>query len=172
MKKMFALMTLACMAMGAFAQWQPGKGVANDHATGSNAQDVRFVVRDGENGYGYRSYDTAIGFTFLPWSCPNFESTVKGVRFNLGWGTYAGTYGLDFGTFSDAKDFAGVAINWCGNVADSAAGLQIGLVNAGGHARGLQIGLVNHVEHLDGVQIGLLNFAWSQWSIPFVNIGW
>ena len=172
MKKTLAMMVLACASMATFAQWKPGKGVANDHAVGENAQDVRFVARDGENGYGYRSYDTAIGFTFLPWSCPNFESTVKGVRFNLGWGTYVGTYGLDLGTFSDAKDFVGVAINWCGNVADTATGLQIGLVNAGGHARGLQIGLVNHVQRLDGVQIGLLNFARSQWSIPFVNICW
>ena len=172
MKKMFAMIMAGVSMVACAAQWQPGTGVANDHATGANAQDVRFVARDGVNGYGYRPYDTAIGFTFLPWSCPNFESTVKGVRFNLGWGSYAGTYGLDLGTFSDARDFAGVAINWCGNVADSATGLQIGLVNAGGHARGLQIGLVNHVERLDGVQIGLLNFARSQWSIPLVNIGW
>ena len=133
MKKMFAMIMAGVSMVACAAQWQPGTGVANDHATGANAQDVRFVARDGVNGYGY---------------------------------------GLDLGTFSDARDFAGVAINWCGNVADSATGLQIGLVNAGRHARGLQIGLVNHVERLDGVQIGLLNFARSQWSIPLVNIGW
>ncbi|MGN0847000.1 MAG: LA_2272 family surface repeat-containing protein [Kiritimatiellia bacterium] len=172
MKKIHVALALVCASMGVLAQWRPGSGVANDHATGAQAHDVRFIARDGDNGYGYRSYDTAIGFTFLPWSFPNFESTVKGVRLNLGWGHYAGTYGLDVGTFSNAGTFGGIAVNWCGNVADSATGLQIGLVNAGGHARGLQIGLVNHVQRLDGVQIGLLNFARSQWSVPFINIGW
>ncbi len=172
MKKIIAMMVLACASTGVFAQWQPGAGVANDHAMGANARDVRFVARDGQNGYGYRSFDVPIGFTFLPWSFPNFESTVKGVRLNLGWGTYVGTYGLDLGTFSDAGDFAGIAINWCGNVADTATGIQIGLVNAGGSARGLQIGFVNHVERMDGVQIGLLNFARTQWSVPLVNVCW
>ncbi len=172
MKKIIVTMVLACASMGVFAQWQPGMGVANDHAMGMNARDVRFVARDGRTGYGYRSFDVPIGLTFLPWSFPNFESTVKGVRFNLGWGTYAGTYGLDLGTFSDAVDFAGIAVNWCGNVADTATGIQIGLVNAGGHARGLQIGLVNHVQRMDGVQIGLLNFARTQWSIPLINVCW
>ena len=172
MKKLLAVAVLACAALGARAQWMPGAGVANDHAAGAHPRDVRFVVRDGNQGYGYRSFDTAIGLTFLPWSFPNFESTVKGVRLNLGWGRYAGTYGLDLGTFSHAGDFAGIAVNWCGNVADSATGIQIGLVNAGGRARGLQIGLVNHVQRLDGVQIGLLNFARTQGSFPIVNIGW
>ena len=166
----------AALAFGAawatLAQWHPGTGVANDHANGPEAHNVHFVARDAQNGYGYRSYDTVIGFTFLPWSCPNFESTVRGVRLNLGWGSYAGTYGLDFGTFSNAASFGGVAVNWFGNYATSATGLQIGLANMGGHARGLQIGFVNHVERLDGVQIGLLNFATSQWSVPFINIGW
>lgn len=172
MKKMLLGTALACAALGASAQWAPGTGIANDHADGARPHDVRFVARDGDRGYGYRSFDTAIGLTFLPWSFPNFESTVKGVRLNLGWGRYAGTYGLDCGTFSKAGDFAGVAVNWCGNVAETAMGLQIGLVNAGGRARGLQIGLVNHVERMDGVQIGLLNFARTQWSLPLVNVCW
>ena len=37
---------------------------------------------------------------------------------------------------------------------------------------GLQIGLVNYVERLEGVQIGFLNFATSQWTLPFINVGW
>lgn len=172
MKKVFAVAVCA-LAFSSFAQWKPGQGVANDHARGSNPHDVPFVQRGGGNGYGYRTYDVPIGLTFLPWSAPNFESTVKGVRVNLGWGRYAATYGLDLGAFSNSGDFAGVAANWLGNVVSrDAVGVQVGLVNAGGRARGLQIGLVNHVDRLDGVQIGLLNFATSQWSIPFVNVCW
>ena len=163
---------VVCAALAACAQLTPGTGVANDHALGKNPQDVVFVARGGGNAYGYRAWEVPIGLTFLPWSFPNFESTVKGVRLNLGWGRYAGTYGLDLGTFSEAGDFAGIAVNWCGNVADSATGLQIGLVNAGGRARGLQIGFVNHVERMDGVQIGILNFARTQWSVPLVNVCW
>ena len=54
-----------------------------------------------------------------------------------------------------------------------AQGVQIGLVNVtDGHTSGLQIGLVNSTQSLAGVQIGLLNFAWSQWSIPIINIAW
>lgn len=172
MKKFFAAVVFA-LAFSSFAQWKPGQGVANDHARGANPHDIQFVQRGGGNGYGYRTYDVPIGFTFLPWSFPNFESTVKGVRLNLGWGSYAGTYGLDLGTFSASGDFAGVSANWLGNyVSGRAAGVQVGLVNAGGFAQGLQIGLVNHVDRLEGVQIGLLNFATTQWSIPLVNVCW
>ncbi len=171
MKKILAAMTV-CAALVASAQWQPGQGPANDHAVGPQGHNVHFIPRDGGNGYGYRSYDTVLGFTFLPWSFPNFESTVKGLRLNFGWGGYAGTYGVDLGTFSDAGSFGGIAVNLFGNVAGDASGLQIGLVNAGGVARGLQIGLVNHVDRLVGVQIGLLNFARSQWTLPFINVAW
>ena len=136
-------------------------------------EELVFAQRGGGAPYGYRAFTTVLGFTFLPWSCPNFESNVKGVRLNLGWGSYAGTYGLDLGLFSQSDDFAGIGVNVFGNLArHEADGLQIGLVNAGSLARGLQIGLVNHVERLEGVQIGLLNFATSQWTLPFVNVAW
>ena len=160
-------------AMVACAQLLPGEGVANDHATGSNPHDVVFVARGAGNGYGYRAYETAVGLTILPWSCPNFESSVKGVRINLGWGSYAATRGFDSGLFSNSGDFCGLAVNLFGNYASAdATGVQIGLVNVATHATGLQIGLVNHVESLAGVQIGLLNFAQSQWSIPLINVAW
>lgn len=165
---------IACAALAATAQFKPGQGVANDHARGGNSRDVVFVERDGGNPYGYRSYDTAIGLTVLPWSFPNEESSVTGLRLNFGWGYYAGTYGLDLGAFSNTGEFRGLGANWIGHYADrDAKGLQVGLVNVTGHrAVGLQIGLVNYVERLEGVQIGLLNFATSQWTLPFVNIGW
>ena len=165
---------LACAAFAVEAQMRPGQGVANDHARGRNPHDVVFVERGGRNPYGYRSYDTAIGLTLLPWSFPNDESSVKGLRLNFGWGHYAGTYGLDLGAFSKSGGFRGVGANWIGHYADhDAKGLQVGLVNVTGHrAVGLQIGLVNYVERLEGVQIGLLNFATSQWTLPIINIGW
>ncbi len=165
---------VACTVFAATAQRLPGQGMANDHARGGNARDVVFVERGGGNPYGYRSYDTAIGLTFLPWSFPNDESSVRGLRLNFGWGYYAGTYGLDIGSFSNTGEFRGLGVNWIGHFADrDAKGLQIGLVNVTGQrAVGLQIGLVNYVERLEGVQIGLLNFATSQWTLPFINIGW
>ena len=174
MKRTFLAMVFSCMSVSAFAQWQPGQGMANDRARGNNARDVVFVERGGGNPYGYRSYDTAIGLTVLPWSFPNEESSVKGLRLNFGWGSYVGTYGLDLGAFSNGGEFRGLGANWIGHFADrDAKGLQIGLVNVTGHcAVGLQIGLVNYVERLEGVQIGLLNIATSQWTLPFINIGW
>ena len=174
MKRTFLVMAFSCMSVAAVAQWQPGQGMANDRARGGNARDVVFVERGGGNPYGYRSYDTAIGLTLLPWSFPNEESSVRGLRLNFGWGYYAGTYGLDLGTFSSTGEFRGLGANWIGHYADrDAKGLQVGLVNVTGHsAVGLQIGLVNYVERLEGVQIGLLNFATSQWTLPIINIGW
>ena len=170
--KRIALFASVFAVSAAFAQQRPGEGVANDHATGAKSTDVVFVQRGGGNAYGYRSYDTAIGFTFFPWAAPNFESTVKVFRLNLGWGGYAGTYGLDVGAFSNAGDFGGIAVNFFGNAVKSdAAGIQIGFVNVvGGRTAGLQIGLVNYTSHLSGVQIGLLNFATEQWTLPLLNI--
>ena len=172
MKKSAIALVLAMAASAALAQLRPGEGIANDHATGANARDVVFVQRGGGNPYGYRSYDMAVGFTFLPWAVPNFESSVKGLRLNLGWGHYAGTYGVDAGAFSNSGEFAGIAGNFLGNVVEGdAAGLQVGLVNVvGGDTAGLQIGLVNYTSRLSGVQIGLLNFATEQWTLPIINI--
>ena len=174
MKKTVLSAFCALAACAAFAQWQPGQGAANDHARGGNPRDVVFVQRGAGNPYGYRAYNTVIGFTLLPWSLPNDESSVTGLRLNLGWGRYAWTRGVDLGAFSYSGEFRGIAANVLGNRADGdALGLQVGLVNlAGRRAAGLQIGLVNHVERLEGVQIGLLNFATSQWTLPFINIGW
>lgn len=172
MKKSAVFSIFAIAASVALAQFRPGEGVANDHSTGESAQDVVFVQRGGGNPYGYRSYDMALGLTFLPWAVPNFESSVKGFRLNLGWGHYAGTYGLDVGAFSNSGEFGGIAANWLGNAVDNdAAGLQVGLVNiVGGNTAGLQIGLINYTSHLSGVQIGLLNFATEQWTLPIINV--
>lgn len=154
-----------------FAQFAPGKGVANDHATGKKATDVVFVQRGGGNGYGYVSYDTAFGVTVFPWSLPNFESTVKGLRLNFGWGEHAGVYGLDTGLFAASKSFAGISATFLGTYTQEARGLEVGLVNVTrGYTAGLQIGLVNSTDSLCGVQIGLLNFSWSQWSMPIINV--
>ena len=171
MKKAAVFSSVALAASALFAQFRPGEGVANDHATGANERDVVFVQRGGVNPYGYRSYDMAIGLTFLPWAVPNFESSVKGLRLNLGWGHYAGSYGIDVGTFSSSGDFGGIAANVFGNAVDGdAAGLQVGLVNiVGGRSAGLQIGLVNYTSRLCGVQIGLLNISTEQWTLPIIN---
>lgn len=172
MKKAAVFATIAVVSSAAFAQFRPGEGMANDHARGGNARDITFVQRGGGNAYGYQSYDTAVGFTFLPWAVPNSESSVKGVRLNLGWGRYVGTYGLDLGIFSVSGDFGGLAATGFGNAVDGdAAGLQVGLVNVvGRQTAGLQVGLVNYTGRLQGVQIGLINFAREQWTLPFVNV--
>lgn len=173
MKKAISALLTGGLSLAALAQLQPGKGPANEQPRGRNQDAVTFVQRGGGNGYGYRDYDVAVGFTVLPWSCPNFESRVRGLRLNLGWGAYAGTYGVDLGTFSDSGDFAGLAANLFGNyVTGDADGVQIGLVNVAGRARGLQVGLVNHVDRLEGVQVGLLNFATYQWTLPLLNAAW
>ena len=40
---------MACAVFAATAQFQPGQGIANDHARGGNARDVVFVERGGGN---------------------------------------------------------------------------------------------------------------------------
>lgn len=171
--KKISLFASLLAASAAFAQLRPGDGVANDHALGTKPTDVVFVQRGGGNAYGYRSYDSIIGATVLPWSIPNFESTVKGVRFNFGWGSHAGMYGLDTGLVGVADSFAGISATIFGSFVGEAQGVQMGLVNVtDGHTSGLQVGLVNATQSLSGVQIGLLNFAWSQWSVPIINIAW
>ena len=155
------------------AGWVAGQGVANDRATGANARDVTFVTRGGGNGYGWRQYNMPVGLTFLPWSFPNFESSVYGLRLNLGWGEYDGTYGLDAGVFSLRNNFGGISANFFGNCARAeATGLEIGAVNLAGTMRGLQIAFVNVAECLYGVQIGVLNFNASGITLPIINIGW
>ena len=152
----------------------PGTGVANDHGGNGTSRDIQFVPRSTETGYGYRSYVTGLGFTVLPWSIPNRESTVYGVRTNLGWGYFANSTGLDTGLFSHSGYCSGLQINVFGNLTDSNSdGLHIGLVNVvGRRQRGLQIGLVNYADYLEGVQIGLLNFTAKQCSLPILNIAW
>lgn len=171
--KKIAFLAFAVSSFAALAQLRPGEGVANDHAVGSKPTDVVFIQRGGGNAYGYKSYDTIFGVTVLPWSLPNFESSVKGVRLNFGWGSHAGMYGLDTGLVGVSDSFAGLSATFLGAFTHEAAGVQVGLVNVtDGRTSGLQIGLVNATESLAGVQIGLLNFAWSQWSIPIINIAW
>lgn len=174
MKKAMILAAAGMMAMAAAAQWRPGQGVANDHATGNNPQDVVVRPRSVENGYGYVSYATVFGLTLGGASLPNDESTVNGVRLNLGWGGYAKTAGLDFGLFSDSGEFGGIGVNLLGHYTErNATGIQIGLANVtGGEVRGLQIGAVNYARTLKGVQIGFLNFATEQQTLPILNVGW
>ena len=175
----FRNMILALSAMtasvGIAAGFEAGKGVANDLATGPNQRDVTFVERGGNNSYGWQSYDIVLGVTVLPWSIPNEESSVYGLRLNLGWGAYVDTYGLDAGLFSScSRDFGGIAANFCGNlVGGTMGGIQVGAVNVvHGSAYGLQIAFVNFAEDLHGVQIGALNFNNSGLKcFPIINIG-
>ena len=165
---------LLCTSAGA-ARFEAGKGVANDRATGAGPNDVTFVTRGNGNAYGWRGWDMAIAGTILPWSIPNDESSVYGLRINLGWGAFANTYGLDAGAFSSAtKDFGGIAANLCGNVVGGVmGGIQVGAVNiARGPAYGLQIAFVNFAEDLHGVQIGGLNFNNTGLKcFPILNVG-
>ena len=179
-KVAMAFCAMASLASSAFAAgFEAGKGVANDLATGSIRRDVTFVERGGNNGYGWRSYDIAIGATVLPWSIPNEESSVYGLRLNFGWGSYMDTYGLDAGVFSATRgDFGAqpvsMAFRHFGNSAGGRmGGIQIGLVNiAGGGAYGLQIGAVNFAGDLHGVQIGILNFNNTGLKcFPVINAG-
>ena len=169
---------LMCVAAGLFAAtasaaWQAGQGIANDRATGANDRDVTFVKRGAGDGYGWRQYALPVGVTVLPWSIPNFESSVYGLRINLGWGEYDGTYGLDSGVFSSRKAFGGISANLFGNYAEGvSAGLETGAVNIAGTMYGLQVGFVNFADSLYGVQIGFLNFNRAGIVFPVINVGW
>lgn len=173
MKRLVAFCILALGAATVRAQWKPGEGVANDQAGGANVRDVVFVVRDATNGYGYRQYALPVGLTALGWSAPNFESSVYGIRLNLGWGGYEDTFGIDGGFFSSSRgDFGGLAVDLFGTcVSGTFAGLAIGLVNlAVADVYGVQVGVVNVAERLHGVQFGLLNYS-AGVVLPLVNVG-
>lgn len=173
MKKFLMTIAAGLAVVSASAAWQAGKGVANDRATGANDRDVTFVKRGVGEGYGWRQYSLPIGLTVLPWSVPNFESSVYGLRVNLGWGEYDGTYGLDAGAFSSRKTFGGISANFFGNyAAGESMGIEAGAVNIAGTMRGLQLGFVNFADSLYGVQIGVLNFNRSGITFPIVNVGW
>ena len=168
-------LSVGVAAVASAARLEAGKGVANDRATGAGSNDVTFVTRGNGNAYGWRGWDMAIGVTFLPWSLPNEESSVYGLRLNFGWGAYANTYGLDAGAFSaTTQDFGGIAANLVGNtVGGTMGGVQIGAVNVvRGSAYGLQIAFVNFAEDLHGVQIGGLNFNNTGLRcFPIINAG-
>ena len=123
----------------------------------TQAETENYPIRGQQEYYGYRGYKSAIGLTVLPWSLPNEESSVVGLRFNLGWGGFRSMNGIDLGLSS---------------VSDSASGLQINLFNyVKDEAKGLQIGLVNIAGGLTGCQIGLLNYAERQQFFPIINFG-
>ena len=173
MKKLLMTIAAGLAVASANAAWQAGKGIANDRATGANDRDVTFVARGAGEEYGWRQYALPIGLTVLPWSIPNDESSVYGLRVNLGWGRYHGTYGLDAGIFSDRKSFGGISANLFGNFAEEdSSGIETGAVNIAGTMRGLQFGFVNVADRLYGVQIGVLNFNQSGITLPIINIGW
>ena len=170
----FTFAVALCVSARA-ARFEAGKGVANDRATGAGQNDVTFVPRGNGNAYGWRGWNMAIGGTILPWSIPNEESNVYGLRINLGWGAYANAYGIDAGAFSSStQDFGGIAANLCGNVVGrTMGGIQVGAVNVvRGSAYGLQVAFVNFAEDLHGVQIGGLNFNNSGLKcFPIINVG-
>lgn len=173
MKHLFSMMVLGtALTCGAQQVFTPGNGPANDQGQYHRAQDVSFIPRNSENGYGYRNGFIPVGFTFLPWVIPNHEYSMYGFRLNLGWAAYREMIGLDTGVFSLSGDAAGIQVNLFGNAtAHDMQGLEIGLVNvAGRKEQGLQIGLVNYAQHLEGVQIGLINIAREQWTLPILNV--
>lgn len=169
------LTVLAATAVAGMAladRLDAGQGLANTTARPEN--NVTFVARGGGNDYGYRGWDTVLGLTFLPWSLPNDESYVCGVRFDFGWGAYEETKGLDTGLFSVTKhDFTGFAPMAAGSwVGGDARGVLIGPVNVvEGAMYGLQVGLLNSAGDLHGVQIGLLNFNATGIFFPILNAG-
>ncbi len=170
-----SIFAVGVSATAVAAGFVAGQGVANDLATGANERDVTFVQRGGGNDYGWQSYDTVVGVTVLPWSLPNAESSVYGVRLDFGWGAFVDTYGLGLGLFSHSKrDFGGLSPTVFGNyVGGTMKGVQVGVVNAvDGAAYGLQVGVVNLAQDLHGVQIGLLNFNGTGVAcLPIVNAG-
>jgi len=175
MKRVIMMAAIAIATAAGAQALTPTTGVANDHGRGSaRPVSVAYVPRTVETEYGYVDGMTVVGFTFLPWSVPNFSWDVTGVRLNLGWGAYRNTSAFDVGVFSASRNAKGLFIDLCGTyAAENAWGWQNGLVNVVGRRMcGLQIGLVNYADRLDGVQIGLLNFARSQWFFPIINIGW
>ena len=113
--------------------------------------------------------------TVLPWSIPNEESSIYGVRLNFGWGSFVDMYGLDFGLFSHTtRDFGGISLALFGNyVGGTTRGVQVGVVNVvDGSAYGLQAGVVNFAQDLHGVQIGVLNFNGTGVAcLPILNVG-
>jgi hypothetical protein len=174
--KTFLSLCAACVATAASAAgFEAGKGVANDLATGANGRDVTFVERGGNNSYGWRSYDMVVGVTVLPWSIPNEECSVYGLRFNFGWGSYVDMFGLDSGLFSvTARNFGGFSATVFGNSTGGLVkGVQIGLVNAAQDSvYGLQVGVVNFARDLHGAQIGVLNFNGTGVAcLPVLNVG-
>ena len=173
MKSMLTALAATMVAGTALAdRLEAGQGIANTTARPDN--NVTFVTRGGGNDYGYRGWNTVVGLTVLPWSLPNDESYVRGVRFDFGWGAYEETTGLDTGLFAVTKhDFTGfapmVAGSWVGG---DARGVLIGPVNVvEGAMYGLQIGFVNCAGDLHGVQIGLLNFNDTGIFFPILNAG-
>ena len=172
---LIAGIALAICASAHAARFEAGRGIANDRATGAGPNDVTFVTRGNGNEFGWRGWDLAIGGTILPWTSPNDESSVYGLRLNLGWGAYANTYGIDAGAFSSVThSFGGIAANFCGNVVgETMGGIQVGAVNiVRGSAYGLQIAFVNFAEDLHGVQIGGLNFNRTGLKcFPIINVG-
>ena len=174
-KTVVVMMVALCAAsVASAARFEAGKGVANDRASGHGPNDVTFIERGNGNAYGWRGWDLAIGATVLPWSIPNDESNVYGLRFNFGWGGYVNTYGLDAGVFSaTTQDFGGIAANFFGNMVNGTMdGVQVGAVNiVRGQAYGLQIAIVNFAEELHGVQAGAINFNRSGIAcFPLINM--
>ena len=109
-RKILAIVAVSSASVAFAAGFEAGKGVANDLATGANQRDVTFVERGGNNSYGWQSYDIVLGVTVLPWSIPNEESSVYGLRLNFGWGAYVDTYGLQIAFVNVAEDLHGVQI--------------------------------------------------------------
>ena len=178
MMRKFALASVLAAgfaASAAAAGFVAGQGMANDLATGGNERDVTFVQRGGGNDYGWRSYDTVLGVTVLPWSIPNDESSVYGLRLDFGWGAFADTFGLGAGLFSHTKrDFGGISAAAFGHFTGGIMkGIQVGAVNVvDGSAYGLQVGAVNFAQDLHGVQIGVLNFNGTGVAcLPIINAG-
>ena len=84
--------------------------------------------------------------------------SIRGIRFNLGYGINYDVSGLDVGGINQTDHFQ--------------KGLQIGFFNNTLKMTGLQIGLVNKTDFLHGVQIGVLNFNSQGMTDFFPIVNW
>ena len=106
---------------------------------------------------------------FTPLQIPGSDSYVRGVRFNLLYGTCCNFTGLDIGCVGVSKDCAnGCLINLVNMAYGDGLGLHAGGVNyLGGDFNGLQIGLINWTNSGEALQLGLYNGAYDMQGLQF-----
>ena len=118
------------------------------------------------SGFEYRGIQASI---FGNWSEAESYRGIQAGGFNAAWGRLAG---LQVGVVnyigdSDKRDAVPYPLD------ARFSGIQIGVINVGGHVHGVQLGLINIARSLAGAQFGVLNFS-RHGGLPFmlgVNAG-